>query len=85
MFSALFLIGIVIVVAYVAVSRYPRRTERLFGIFWTARGVVFAAFWLILGLFAIANGPLPLVAFGMAIWLIAALYYLLDDSPEVLP
>lgn len=82
MLSALFLIGVVAVIGYLAVARFPKRTERLFRWFWTLRSIGFAAFWLILGLFAIASGVFPLVLFGMAIYLVAVVYILLENPQQ---
>lgn len=84
MFSVLFVIGLVALGAYLAMRYYPTQTERLFRRFWTLRSVAFAAFWLLLGYFSIASGVLPLVLFGAAIYLVAAVYILVENPREVI-
>lgn len=82
MLSVLFLIALVFAIGYLAVTRRPDWTKRWFRRFWAVRSVLFALFWLTLGFFAIASGVFPLVLFGMAIYLVAALYILVENPQE---
>ena len=82
MLSALFIVAAVFAGVYVLATRYPKVTERWFRRIWTARILIFGAFWLAFGLAAIASGVAPLMLLGVGIYALAAAYVIFENPQQ---